>query len=126
MMNIAPPDITDNLYPFLEAISSEQFWKDCDAALQNSLSLFEQTEILLQQRSLLERQKQKLTTVIEQLNHYIEGTDIQKLNIFDDSSTFSIESQYDIEAKLAYGATKKYQEFQANLEHLSDSHKKEK
>lgn len=90
------------------------------------LSKDEQTEILLQQRSLLERQKQKLTTVIEQLDHYIEGTDIQKLNIFDDSSTFSIEDQYDTEAKLVYGATKKYQEFQANLEHLSDSAKKEK
>ncbi len=55
----------------------------------------------------------------------IEGTDIQKLNIFDDSSTFSIKDQYDTEAKLVYGDTEKYQEFQANLEDLSDSDKKE-
>ncbi len=89
------------------------------------LSKDKQKDILLHQRGLLEQRKQKLTTVIEQLDHYIEGTDIQKLNIFDDSSTFSIKDQYDTEAKLVYGDTEKYQEFQANLEHLSDSDKKE-
>lgn len=47
MMNIAPQDITEDVYPLLEAISSEQFWKDCDVAVQDSLSLFEQNQIHL-------------------------------------------------------------------------------
>lgn len=47
IMNIAPPDITETLYPLLKAISSEQFWRDCDAAVQNSLNLFLQNQIHL-------------------------------------------------------------------------------
>lgn len=57
--------------------------------------------------------------------HYIEGTHISKLTLFDDSATLSIEEQYELEAKLVYGDTEIYQEFQGNIEKLSDSDKKQ-
>lgn len=66
-----------------------------------------------------------MTAVIEQLNRYIEGTDISKLILFDDSTTLSIEEQYDLEGKLVYRDTKAYQEFQANIEKLSDTDQKQ-
>lgn len=89
------------------------------------LSKEKQKDILIHQRKLLESKKQKLTTVIEQLDHYIEETDISKLTLFDDSTTFSIEKQYDLEAKLVYSETKAYQEFQAHIENLSATDKKQ-
>lgn len=47
VMNIAPQQITSDLNPLLEVISSEEFWDDCDHAVQHSLSLFEQNGIQL-------------------------------------------------------------------------------
>lgn len=49
----------------------------------------------------------------------MDGTDISHLHLFDDSSILSIQEQYESEAKFIYGATEKYQEFEANVNQLS-------
>ncbi|MGV7115091.1 MerR family transcriptional regulator [Paenibacillus kyungheensis] len=132
---LPPSHIADNGYRFYDRqalatlqtilLFKEMGFSLTEIATMLPLSKAKQTDILIQQRQLLESKKQKLTTVIEQLDHYIEGTDISKLTLFDDSTIPSIEEQYELEAKLVYGDTKIYQEFQGNIEKLSDSDKKQ-
>lgn len=47
VMNIAPQQITSDLDPLLEAISSELFWHDCNTVVEHSLNLFDQNGIPL-------------------------------------------------------------------------------
>ncbi|WP_405155370.1 MerR family transcriptional regulator [Paenibacillus sp. FSL K6-0108] len=90
-----------------------------DIAAMMQLSKDEQKDILREHRSTLVQRKQKLETIIEQLDEYVDGTAIAHLNLFGDSSILSIQEQYESEAKFIYGDTEKYQEFEANVGRLS-------
>ncbi|QOS77075.1 MerR family transcriptional regulator [Paenibacillus sp. JNUCC31] len=90
-----------------------------DIAAMMQLSKEEQKDILREHRSTLVQRKQKLETIIGQLDEYVDGTDIAQLNLFGDSPILSIQEQYESEAKFVYGDTKKYQEFKANMGQLS-------
>jgi predicted metal-dependent hydrolase len=90
-----------------------------DIAAMMQLSKDEQKDILREHRSTLVQRKQKLETIIDQLDEYVDGTDLSHLNLFDDSPILSIQEQYESEAKFVYGDTQKYQEFEANVNQLS-------
>ncbi|WP_145146229.1 MerR family transcriptional regulator [Paenibacillus xylanexedens] len=90
-----------------------------DIAAMMQLSKEEQKDILREHRSTLGQRKQKLETIIDQLDEYVDGTDISHLHLFDDSSILSIQEQYESEAKFIYGNTEKYQEFEANVNQVS-------
>jgi DNA-binding transcriptional MerR regulator len=90
-----------------------------DIAAMMQISKNEQKDILREHRSTLVQQKQKLETIIDQLDEYVDGTDISHLNLFGDSPILSIQEQYESEAKFVYGNTEKYQEFEANVSELS-------
>ncbi|WP_153977070.1 MerR family transcriptional regulator [Paenibacillus xylanilyticus] len=96
-----------------------------DIAAMMKLSKKEQKEILKEHRSTLVQRKQRLEIIIDQLDEYVDGTDIVHLNMFDDSPIQSIQEQYDSEAKLVYGDTEKYQEFKKNVNRLSTEEQQE-
>lgn len=90
-----------------------------DIAAMMQLSKEEQKDILREHRSTIVQRKQKLETIIHQLDEYVDGKDISHLHLFDDSSILSIQEQYESEAKFVYGDTEKYQEFETNVSQLS-------
>ncbi|MEK4362045.1 MerR family transcriptional regulator [Paenibacillus sp. FSL M8-0212] len=126
---LKPSKVEDNGYRYYdqEALGNLQMillFKEMnfplkDIAAMMQLSKEEQKDILREHRSTLVQRKQKLETIIDQLDEYVDGTDISHLHLFDDSSILSIQEQYESEAKFVYGDTKKYQEFEANVNQLS-------
>ncbi|MCP1182361.1 MerR family transcriptional regulator [Paenibacillus sp. 1781tsa1] len=126
---LKPSKVEDNGYRYYdqEALGNLQMillFKEMNFPLKEiaammQLSKEEQKDILREHRSTLVQRKQKLETIIDQLDEYVDGTDISHLNLFDDSSILSIQEQYESEAKFVYGDTKKYQEFEANVSELS-------
>lgn len=126
---LKPSKVEDNGYRYYdqEALANLQMillFKEMNFSLKDiaammQLSKEEQKDILREHRSTLVQRKQKLETIIDQLNEYVDGTDISHLHLFDDSSILSIEEQYESEAKFIYGDTEKYQEFEANVSQLS-------
>ena len=90
-----------------------------DIAAMMKLSKDEQKEILKEHRGTLVQRKQKLETIIDQLDEVVNGTPISRLQLFDDSPIMTIQEQYESEAKFVYGDTSKYQEFEANMNRLS-------
>ncbi|WP_339285733.1 MerR family transcriptional regulator [Paenibacillus sp. FSL R5-0486] len=126
---LKPSKVEDNGYRYYdqEALGNLQMillFKEMNFSLKDiaammQLSKEEQKDILREHRNTLVQRKQKLETIIHQLDEYVDGTDISHLNLFDDSSILSIEEQYESEAKFVYGDTKKYQEFEANVSELS-------
>ncbi|KGP84605.1 MULTISPECIES: MerR family transcriptional regulator [unclassified Paenibacillus] len=126
---LKPSKVEDNGYRYYdqEALGNLQMillFKEMNFSLKDiaammQLSKDEQKDILREHRSTLVQRKQKLETIIDQLDEYVDGTDISHLNLFDDSPILSIQEQYDSEAKFVYGDTQKYQEFEANVSELS-------
>ncbi|MFS0870891.1 MerR family transcriptional regulator [Paenibacillus xylanilyticus] len=126
---LKPSKVEDNGYRFYdqEALGNLQtilLFKEMNFSLKDiaammKLSKHEQKEILRAHRSTLVQRKQKLETIIDQLDEYVDGTDIVYLNMFDDSPILSIQEQYESEAKLVYGDTDKYRDFEANVNQLS-------
>lgn len=126
---LKPSKVEDNGYRYYdqEALGNLQMillFKEMsfslkDIAAMMQLSKEEQKDILREHRSTLVQRKQKLETIIHQLDEYVDGTDISHLNLFDDSSILPIQEQYESEAKFIYGDTEKYQEFEANVSQLS-------
>lgn len=126
---LKPTKVEDNGYRFYdqEALGKLQtilLFKEMNFVLKDiadmmKLSKDEQKKILREHRSTLLQRRQKLETIIEQLDEYVDGTDIVHLNMFGDSPILSIQEQYDSEAKLVYGDTEKYQEFETNVNRLS-------
>ncbi len=53
------------------------------------------------------------------LDEYVSGKDVYNLGVFKHSSILPLQKQYAHEAKLIYGDTKTYKEFEENLENLS-------
>ncbi|MCG7377784.1 MerR family transcriptional regulator [Paenibacillus sp. ACRSA] len=90
-----------------------------DIATMMELSKDAQKEILKEHRGTLVQRKQKLETIIDQLDEVVNGTPISQLQLFDDSPIMTIQEQYESEAKFVYGDTSKYQEFEANRNRLS-------
>lgn len=126
---LKPSKVEDNGYRYYdqEALANLQMillFKEMNFSLKDiaammQLSKGEQKDILREHRSTLVQRKQKLETIIDQLDEYVDGTDISHLHLFDDSSILSIQEQYESEAKFIYGNTEKYQEFKANVSQLS-------
>ncbi|OAX50844.1 MerR family transcriptional regulator [Paenibacillus sp. AD87] len=126
---LKPSKVEDNGYRYYdqEALGNLQMillFKEMDFSLKDialmmQLSKKEQKDILREHRSTLVQRKQKLETIIDQLDEYVDGTDISHLHLFDDSSILSIQEQYESEARYVYGDTEKYQEFEANVNQLS-------
>ncbi|OMF41185.1 MerR family transcriptional regulator [Paenibacillus amylolyticus] len=126
---LKPSKVEDNGYRYYdqEALGNLQMillFKEMNFSLKDiaammQLSKEEQKDILRKHRSTLVQRKQKLETIIHQLDEYVDGKDISHLHLFDDSSILSIQEQYESEAKFVYGDTEKYQEFEANVSELS-------
>lgn len=126
---LKPSKVEDNGYRYYdqEALGNLQLillFKEMNFSLKDiaammQLSKDEQKDILREHRSTLVQRKQKLETIIDQLDEYVDGTDLSHLNLFDDSPILSIQEQYESEAKFIYGDTVKYQEFEANVSELS-------
>ncbi|MGC5775863.1 MerR family transcriptional regulator [Paenibacillus pabuli] len=126
---LKPSKVEDNGYRYYDQVAlgnlqmillfKEMNFSLKDIAAMMQLSKDEQKAILREHRSTLVQRKQKLETIIGQLDEYVDGTDISHLNLFDNSPILSIQEQYESEAKFVYGDTEKYQEFEANVNRLS-------
>ncbi|MDN8591615.1 MerR family transcriptional regulator [Paenibacillus sp. 11B] len=127
---LKPSKVEDNGYRYYnqEALRNLQvilLFKEMNFSLKDiaammQISKNEQKDILREHRSTLVQQKQKLETIIDQLDEYVDGTDISHLNLFGDSPIPSIQEQYESEAKFIYGDTEKYHEFEANVNQLAE------
>lgn len=95
--------------------------KDISGILQ--LPKQEQNRILEHHYEILLRKKQKLEKMMSNLERYLLGTEMFDLDIFDDTKVYPLKEQYNIEAKVAYGQTEKYKEYERNLSQLSDEEK---
>lgn len=130
---LKPTRLSDNGYRSysrkdLEKLQTILFFKEMDLSLKEisdimQLSKQEQLQMLkIQYQTLLSKQ-QRLGTIIIALEDYVSGKDIFNLNIFNNSPILPLEEQYNREAKIIYGETKKYKEYEKNLEKLSDNEK---
>lgn len=112
----------------LERLQTILFLKEMDLSLKEisdimQLSKEEQLQILkLHHKTLLGKQ-QRLGTIINALEDYVSGKEIFNLNIFNNSPTLPLQEQYNREAKIVYGETEKYKEYEKNLEKLSHKEK---
>ncbi|MCM3337468.1 MerR family transcriptional regulator [Paenibacillus sp. MER TA 81-3] len=132
-LELLKPIKADNGYRFYDQVAlaklqSILLFKEMNFSLNEisqmmRLSKSEQRDILTEHRSTLVQRKQKLETIIDQLDEYVEGTDIYHLNMFRDSPILSIQEQYESEAKFVYGDTEKYQEFEGKVNQLSATEK---
>ncbi|WP_238881738.1 MerR family transcriptional regulator [Clostridium sp. YIM B02551] len=127
---LKPTRLLDNGYRAysredLEKLQTILFFREMDLPLKEiadimKLSKLEQQEMLkVHYQTLLSKQK-RLGKIISALEDYVSGKDVFNLNVFNNSSIFPLEEQYNREAKIVYGETEKYKEFEGNLEKLSD------
>ena len=112
----------------LENLQTILFFKEMDLTLKeisdimqlpkqeqhNKLEMHYQTLILKQQR---------LGIIINALEDYLSGEELFNLNIFSHSTVLPLQEQYDREAKILYGETEKFKEYEKNLEKLTDDEK---
>ncbi|MBL4931848.1 MerR family transcriptional regulator [Clostridium paridis] len=127
---LKPTRILDNGYRAysredLEKLQTILFFREMDLPLKEiadimKLSKLEQQEMLkVHYQTLLSKQK-RLGKIISALEDYVSGKDVFSLNVFNNSPVLPLEEQYTREAKIVYGETEKYKEFEGNLEKLSD------
>lgn len=112
----------------LENLQTILLFKAMDLSLKEisdimKLSKEEQRKIIEAHYQILILKQQRLGTIINALEDYISGRDIFNLNIFNNSSVLPLQEQYDREAKIVYGETEKYKEFERNIEKLSEVEK---
>ncbi|MGN7938929.1 MerR family transcriptional regulator [Metabacillus sp. 22489] len=112
----------------LESLRTILFLKEMGISLKEitdimQLSKQEQLQILEMHYETLLAKQQRLGAIISALEEYVSGKDIFKLNIFNNSSILPIQEQYSREAKMIYGETEKYKEYEKNIEKLSDKEK---
>lgn len=112
----------------LENLQTILFFKEMDLTLKEisdimQLSKQEQNKILEMHYQTLISKQQRLGTIINALEDYISGEEIFNLNIFNNSTTLPLQEQYNREAKILYGKTEKYKEYERKLEKLSDHEK---
>ncbi|MGO4532614.1 MerR family transcriptional regulator [Paenibacillus sp. 2TAF8] len=116
-----------------EALSKLQtilLFKEMNFTLQDiasvlELSIDEQKEMLRTHRMTLVERKEKLEATIHQLDQYVDGTDISQLELFSDSPIQSIQAQYESEAKVIYGGTQRFQEYETHMQKLSPAEKEQ-
>jgi DNA-binding transcriptional MerR regulator len=112
----------------LENLQTILFFKEMDLTLKEiseimKLSKQEQHNILEMQHQTLILKQQRLGTIINALENYLSGEELFNLNIFNNSTVLPLQEQYYREAKVLYGETEKYKEYERNLEKLTDEEK---
>lgn len=112
----------------LERLQTILFLKEIELSLKEisdimKLSKEDQLKILKFHHQTLLAKQQRLGSIIIALEDYVSGKDIFNLNIFNNSSILPLQEQYSREAKIVYGETEKYIEYEKNLEKLSDKEK---
>ncbi len=91
--------------------------KDISRILQ--LSKQEQNKILKNHYEILSRKKQSLENMMSNLERYLSGENMFDLDTFEGTKAFSLKEQYKLEAKIAYGETEKYKEYEKMLNQLT-------
>lgn len=112
----------------LENLQTILFFKEMDLTLKEisdimALSKEEQRKVLDQHYQTLILKQQRLGTIIHAVEDYISGKEIFNLDIFKNSTVLPLQEQYYREAKVVYGDTEKYKEYEKNLEKLSGAEK---
>jgi DNA-binding transcriptional MerR regulator len=112
----------------LENLQTILFFKEMDLTLKEisdimKLSKQEQRKILEMHYQTLILKQQRLGTIINALQDYLSGEEIFNLNIFKNSTVIPLQEQYNREAKILYGETEKYKEYESKLEKLSEDEK---
>lgn len=112
----------------LERLQTILFLKEMGLSLKEisnimQLSKEEQLQILKLHHQTLLAKQQRIGTIISALEDYLSGKEIFNLNIFNNSPILPLQEQYSREAKIVYGETEKYKEYEKNLEKLSDKEK---
>lgn len=100
------------------------FLKEMDLSLKDisyilQLPKQEQNEILKHHYEILSRKRQKLHTMMSNLERYLSGEDMFDLDLYEHTNTLPLKEQYRREGKFAYGETKKYKEYEKNISRLS-------
>lgn len=67
--------------------------------------------------------QQRLGTIINALEDYLSGEELFNLNIFNNSTVLPLQEQYDREAKILYGETEKYKDYERKIEKLTNDEK---
>jgi DNA-binding transcriptional MerR regulator len=112
----------------LENLQTILFFKEMELPLKeisNIMQLSKQEqhkELKIHYQTLILKQ-QRLGIIIKALEDYISGEELFNLNIFNNSTVLPLQEQYDREAKMVYGETEKYKEYERKLEKLSDDEK---
>ncbi len=104
------------------------FLKEMDLSLKDishilQLSRQEQNNVLRDQYEILLRKRQKLDTMMSNLERFVSGEAIFDLEIPEDKSVLPLKEQYKREAKVTYGETKKYKEYEQNMSRLTGEEK---
>lgn len=112
----------------LEKLQTILFLKELSISLKEMKIFFaeskeHQTKILETRYKVMVEEKKKLEQSLENIQAYIAGKDIFNRDIFQDSNIYSIKEQYLREAKVAYGNTQRYQEYEKNIHALSSQEK---
>lgn len=114
----------------LENLQTILFFKEMDLTLKEiseimQLSKQEQHKILEMHYQTLILKQQRLETIINALEDYLSGEELFNLNIFNNSTVLPLQEQYTREAKILYGETETYKEYERNLEKLTNDEKTE-
>lgn len=95
--------------------------KDISCILQ--LPRQEQNKVLERHHEILSRKKQRLENTISNLERYLSGEEIFDLDVFEGTGVLPIKEQYKQEAKVAYGETEKYKQYERKLSQLTGEEK---
>jgi DNA-binding transcriptional MerR regulator len=112
----------------LEKLQIILFFKEMDLPLKEisdimKLSKDEQRKILQSHHQTLILKQQRLKEIINAVEVYLSGEELFNLSIFKNSEVLELKEQYDREAKLIYGETEKYKEYERNIANIPDAEK---
>lgn len=109
----------------LENLQTILFFKEMDLTLKEISEIMrfskqKQNKLLETHYKTLILKRQRLGTIINALEGYLSGEELFNLNIFNNSTITPLQEQYNREAKILYGETEKYKEYEKKLEKLTD------
>ena len=87
------------------------------------LSREDQRKTLQSHKQTLKLKQQRLKEIINAVDDYLSGEELFNLSIFKNSEVLELKEQYYREAKLVYGETEKYKEYERNIAKIPDSKK---